>query len=86
MISLSFPSRRLSAPISGSLAAGPTLRGISKYAHYSTDRLGKQKTLAREEVVLEDFQVDRQYSSDLFRFDPPKGYRVLDSTQGIMYS
>ena len=62
------------------------IAGHFQYTHYSTDRLGKQKTLARQEVVLEDFQVDRRYPSDMFSFDPPKGYRVLDSMRGIVYS
>jgi hypothetical protein len=62
------------------------IAGHFQYAHYATDRQGKQKTLARQEVVLDDFQTDRHYPSDLFYFDPPKGYRVLDSTQGIQYS
>jgi len=60
--------------------------GGFKYARYSIDRQGKPTTKARHEVVLEDFQVDRQYPSDLFRFDPPKGYHLLDSIRGIQYS
>jgi len=42
--------------------------------------------VASQEVVLEDFQTDRHYPSDLFRFDPPKGYHVCDSIRGIQYS
>lgn len=62
------------------------IAGRFQYTHYSTDRQGNQKMLAQQEVVLESFQVNRQYPSDFFHFDPPKGYQVLDSTRGISYS
>jgi hypothetical protein len=61
------------------------IAGRFEYTRHTTDRQSKQKTLARREVVLEEFEVNREYPPGFFHFDPPKGYRVLDSTLGIHY-
>jgi hypothetical protein len=60
--------------------------GRVELGQFSTDLEGHQKTVASQEVVLEDFQTDHDYPSDLFRFDPPTGYHVWDSIRGIQYS
>ena len=83
---IQFPKEEVTCADFRQFADQGYIAGRFEYARYSTDRPGNQEIVARKEVVLERFQVNRQYPSDSFHFDPPKGYRVGDSIRGIWYS
>ena len=82
---IQFPLEEISCTHFRKFGGQGYVAGRLEYSRYSTDKQGKQKTVACEEVVLEDFNVGRQYSPSFFHFDPPMGYQVCDSTRGIQY-
>ena len=45
----------------------------------------RKKPAVKREVILEDFQVNREYPDDAFQINPPKGSRILDFEQMIRY-
>ncbi|MBN2022037.1 MAG: TlpA family protein disulfide reductase [Pirellulales bacterium] len=60
--------------------------GRFQYTRYMMDPKGNQAIVGRQTVVLEEFQTDREYTADVFHFEPTEGFRVLDEARGIGYT
>lgn len=56
------------------------------YTKYTIDYQGQRQIAHETQLLLEEFVVNKQYQPELFKFDFPKGYNVVDANRGIHYT
>ena len=56
------------------------------YTNYRVGRRGQRHVAEETRLTVEEFRVNKQYQPELFEFDFPKGYSVIDTERGIIYT
>jgi thiol-disulfide isomerase/thioredoxin len=56
------------------------------YTNYNIDHNGQRSVFKETQLTIEQFAFDKQYQPELFQFDIPEGYSVIDADRGIIYT